>query len=589
MTLQDKIKGASESAGVYLFKDRSGRIIYIGKAANLKNRLSTYAGRADDKSRLLMNQARDLDTIITESDIEALTLEESLIKLHKPKYNIRLKDDKKYPYLKISIKQQFPRIFFTRDIRPDNSLLFGPYTNARALRLTRDALCRIFKLVSCDKDLTKTQARACLEYNLKRCSGPCIGAITEEDYRQAVRKAVQFLRGRSSELASELEKLMWNYAQQERFEAAAGIRDQLLAVQNISQRHQIVSNDDIDRDMIGLSRIGMLCIACLLRIRENRLEAKETFRLSIRSDDDGPEIMDAFIRLIYTHVSYPPREIVVPDLGRESAIQEKWFADKGFDTRIVTPSSEAVRRLLDWARRNAEAELSTSVMRKTVPHSLLELQDFLKAPRPLRWIEAFDISNLGEKWAVGASVAFQDGKPYKSRYRRYRIKRVAGQNDFAMIKEIVDRRISDLKRGDRLPDLLLIDGGRLQQNAAREALQQIKIDVPLFAMAKRRGQLFYPDGRCISIPPFSRSVILLKRIQDEAHRFAITYHRAVRGRQLTKSELDRIPGVGPKRKIILLKSFGSIDALKKASEEDISRIPGVGTRVARVIYESLHS
>ncbi len=589
MTLIDKIKGASEAPGVYLFKDQNGRVVYIGKAVNLRNRLNSYLKPADEKSRFLMNQARDLETIITASDIEALTLEESLIKLHKPKYNIRLKDDKKYPYLKITIKDKFPRILFTRDIRPDQSLLFGPYTNARYLRLTRDALCRIFKLASCQKDLTIKHQRACLEYSVKRCLGPCVEAVSPEEYERAVSQAVRFLRGHSTELMNELEKQMWQYAREEKFEAASRRRDQLRALQNISQRQQTVTADDIDRDIIGFARSRNLGCACLMRIRENRLEAKENFRLAIRAEDEEADLIDAFLRLIYTHVSYLPDEIVIPRAGSSADLLEKWFRRRGFATRIRTPERAPLPRLMAWACRNAEAELSHALVRQTVPHALIELQNFLKTPNPLRWIEAFDISNLGEKWAVGASVCFKDGKPFKAQYRRYRIRRVPGQNDLAMINEIVDRRLKDLHENQTRPDILLIDGGRLQQNAANCAVQQINLDLPVYALAKRRGQLFRPDGKIVSLPSFSRSGILLKRIQDEVHRFAVTYHRRLRQKQLTSSELDRIPGIGHRRKMILLNHFGSLDRLKKASEEDISKIPLIGLRLARLIYESLHS
>jgi excinuclease ABC subunit C len=587
--LKDKISTSSESPGVYIFKDKDNKIIYIGKAAILRNRLMSYLNRLDEKSRILMANARSLDTILTGSDIEALTLEESLIKLHKPKYNIRLKDDKKSPYLKVTINEKYPRILFTRNIKPDGSLIFGPYTNARALRQTRDALCRIFQLVSCEKDITRKLIRPCLEHNLNRCSAPCADKITKEDYGHSVKKAVQFLRGNSDELIKEIEKQMWEYAKNEKFEAAASLRDQLLSVQRISQRHQVVSGDGIDRDIVGLSRSGIHCVACIFRIRENRLVAKEILRLSVSPDDPDDELVAAFIRLIYTHLSYLPEEIVVPIKPAESEIQEKWFQDRGFITRIVVPVSELVGQLLKWAVRNAENELSNIVLKRTVPHVVLELQDLLHLSTPLRWIEAFDISNLGDKWAVGSSVSFKDGRPFKQRYRRYRIRRVKGQNDFAMINEIVGRRLADLKHARELPDLLLIDGGRNQQIAALQAIRHVNIDIPIFALAKRRDQLFYPDGRCVSLPAYSRSAILLKRLQEEAHRFAVNYHRKLRSKEVTGSVLDLIPGVGHARKLVLLKYFGSVDAIKKASEEDISKLPKIGPIVARLIYESLHT
>jgi excinuclease ABC subunit C len=587
--LKERIKDAPRSPGVYLFKNIKNRIIYIGKAANLKNRLASYLNPDDHRNRILMSHTADIDIIITNSDTEALTLEESLIKLNKPRYNVRLKDDKKFPYLKITLPEEFPRIIFTRNIEPDGSLIFGPYTNARALRQTRDALCRIFKLVSCTKDLSKKYTRPCLEYSLGRCSAPCAGQITKKDYVYLVKKAIKFLRGKSDELEKEVEKTMWLYAEDDNFEAAAILRDQLLAIRRISQRQQVVTNINIKRDIIGISRSRFSCVACLFRIRENRLITKEIFHLKISPQVSDEEIASAFIRLIYTHLSFIPEEIVISTSPMEWNIQSRWFKKKGFNVRMSIGKKGDVRRLLKWAEKNAESELTKRLLKKRVPTVLLEIQNKLNLGKLPRWIEAFDISNLKEKFAVGSSVAFHDGKPYKQHYRHYRIKRIKGQNDFAMINEIVARRIKDLKKEKKLPDLLLIDGGKGQLSAAIRAIKGINIDIPVFAIAKRHDQLYDPYGNIVSIPATSRGVILLKRLRDEAHRFAISYHRKVRGKKLTASILDQISGVGIKRKLALLKYFGSVDAIRKASEEDIAKAPGIGKKFARIIYEALHA
>lgn len=587
--LKKKIKNAPQAPGVYLFKNKKDRIIYIGKAANLKNRLSSYLNPDDLRNRTLMSHTADIDIIITSSDVEALTLEESLIKLNKPRYNVRLKDDKKFPYLKISVHEDFSRIIFTRNIKPDGSLIFGPYTSARALRQTRDALCRIFKLVSCTKDLTKKYGRPCLEYNLGRCSAPCTGQISKKDYDSLVKKAIIFLRGSSDELDKEIEKTMWDYAKKENFEAAALFRNQLLAIRKISQRQQVVTNLNINRDIIGISRSRFNCVACLFRIRENRLIAKEIFYLKISAQVSDEEIASAFIRLIYTHLSFIPDEIVISALPLEWNIQSKWFREKGFKVKVSTGKRGETKRLLKWAQRNAESELAKKVLKKRVPATIIELQNNLHLEKPPRWVEAFDVSNLKEKFAVGSSVAFHDGKPYKQRYRHYKIKRVKGQNDFAMINEIVSRRIKDLKNEKKIPDLLLIDGGKGQLSAALQAIKAISIDVPIFAIAKRNNQLYDQLGNVVSIPSTSRGLILLKSLRDEAHRFAIIYHRKVRGKKITESELDKISGIGKKRKLNLLKYFGSIDAIKKTSEEEIAKVSGIGKNIAQIIYEALHT
>ncbi len=587
--VEQKIREAPQVSGVYLFKNKKKKIIYIGKASDLRNRLSSYLNPQDSRNRILMSHTTDIDTIITNSDVEALTLEESLIKLNKPRYNVRLKDDKKFPYLKVTVQEDYPRIFFTRNIVPDGSLIFGPYTSARALRQTRDALCRIFKLVSCTKDLTKQHKRPCLEFSLGRCSAPCTGAIDKKGYQILVNKAITFLKGKSDNLEKEIEKKMWKYAEHEKFEAAASLRDQLLAIRRISQRQQVVTTTNINRDVIGISRSRFKGVACLFKIRENRLVSKEIFHLKINPQVSNKEITSAFIRLIYTHLSFIPDEIVISEFPTEWDIQSRWFRKKGSTVKISTGDKGEAKRLLEWTQRNAESELVKHVFKKRVPAAILELQKHLHTEKPPRWIEAFDISNLKEKYAVGASVAFRDGRPYKQRYRRYKIKRVKGQNDFAMMKEIVTRRIRDVCGLRVKPDLLLIDGGKGQLSSALQAIKQTKIGIPTFAIAKRSDQLYSPIGSVVSIPSNSRGVMLLKRILNEAHRFAITYHRKVRGKKVTESVLETIAGIGKTRKLMLLKYFGSLDAIKKASEEEIAKAPYVGKKTAKIVYEALHT
>lgn len=582
-SLKKKIDQAPLLPGVYLFKNIKNRIIYIGKASNLKNRLTSYLNSA------LISQAIDVDTIVTNSDVEALTLEESLIKLHKPKFNIRLKDDKKFPYLRFTVQETFPRILFTRDLKEDGSLIFGPYTNAKALRRTRDALCRIFKLVSCTKDLSKKYTRPCLEYYLGKCSAPCTGSITKAEYHNLVEKGIKFLRGSSDELEKAIEKQMLQHAKNENFEAAKMLRDQLFAIRKISQRQQIVTEDNISRDVIGTARTRFHCIACLFRIRENRLLSKEIYDLKISPQSSDEDIASAFIRLIYTHISFLPRQIVIAAMPSDWDIQEKWFESKGFKVQIVIKPRGAVRDLLDWARKNAESEISTRVTKQRVSPALIEIQEKLHLDNPPRWIEGFDVSNLGDKFAVGSSVAFNDGKPYKQYYRRYRIRRIAGQDDFAMIRQIVSRRIKDLKQRKRKPGLLLIDGGKGQLSSALRAIKELNTDIPTFALAKRSDELYDAGGNVISIPQTAKGFYLLKRLRDEAHRFAIRYHRKLRGKQITKSVLDKIGGIGKLRKHEILKYFGSIEALRKASETEIAKVPGVGPKTAKHIYESLHT
>jgi excinuclease ABC subunit C len=581
--LRNKITEAPLLPGVYLFKNKKNKIIYIGKAANLKNRLTSYL------TSVLIDQTADIDMIVTNSDVEALTLEESLIKMHKPKYNIRLKDDKKFPYLKVTVQEDFPRILYTRDLKEDGSLIFGPYTNAKALRRTRDALCRIFKLVSCAKDLSKKYTRPCLEFYLGRCSAPCTQSITKPEYRNLVNKGIKFLRGSSDELERSIEKQMWQYAEGENFEAAKMLRDQLFAIRKISQRQQIVTEDNISRDVIGTARTLFHCVACLFRIRENRLFSKETYDLKINPQSTDEEIASAFIRLIYTHISFLPRQIVIARMPSDWGIQKNWFENKGFKVGIVVKPKGSVKNLLEWAQKNAENEASTRLGRQKVLPVLAEIQEKLHLNHPPRWIEAFDISNLGDKFAVGSSVAFKNGKPYKQYYRRYRIRRIAGQDDYAMIRQIVSRRLKDLTERKTKPGLLLIDGGKGQLNSALRVIKELDPDIPTFALAKRTDELYDSDGHVVSIPQTAKGFYLLKRLRDEAHRFAIGYHRKLRGKQMTKSVLDSISGIAKSRKMTILNYFGSIQSLRKASEAEIAKVPGIGPKIAKSIYEALHT
>jgi excinuclease ABC subunit C len=381
---------------------------------------------------------------------------------------------------------------------------------------------------------------------------------------------------------------MWDCADKENFEAAQVLRDQLLAIRKISQRQQIVTTDNVNRDIIGTARSRFNCVACLFRIRENRLMSKEIFHLKLSPGVSNEEIASSFIRLIYTHVSFIPQKIVMSAVPLEWNIQSRWFKEKNFTVTLSTGDTAKTKRLLEWAQKNAESELAKSVTTRRTPSMIFELQNILGLEESPRWIEAFDVSNLKETYAVGASVSFLDGRPNTQRYRRYKIKRVKGQNDFAMIKEIVARRISDVQKEKKMPHLLLIDGGKGQLTAALAAIQEINIDIPIYALAKRSDQLYDQRGNVVSIPHSSPGIILLKRLRDEAHRFAIGYHRKIRDKKMTASELDTIVGIGKTRKMNLLKYFGSVDTLKRASEEEIAKVPTINKKIARLIYESLH-
>ncbi|RKX70985.1 excinuclease ABC subunit C [candidate division WOR-3 bacterium] len=587
--IEAKIRNAPSLPGVYIFKGKTERPLYIGKAADLNKRLRSYLQPTDPKSRRILNSAVDLEYIVTNSDTEALTLEESLIKLNRPRYNIRLKDDKKYPYLKLTIQDKFPRLYLTRNLKKDGSLIFGPYTSARSLRETIRTVTRIFRLRSCRKRLPlKTLERPCLNFYMKRCLAPCQGNIGEEEYRTIVDEVIQFLKGKSDQLEARIERLMLAAAEKEQFELAARYRDQLRALRTVKRRQQIITADGIDRDVIGIATAPKLAVAVIFKIRDNHLLGKETYRFEKDPTTEPEEIGASILRMIYTHLSFLPDEIVVRTRSEDASLFERWAWEYRRQKVVVRTNPKWERKnLLEWATKNAGLALSEELARRPLPKPLIDLMQHLNLPRPPCWIEAFDVSNLKGKEATGSSVAFINGRPKKSLYRRYRIRSVDGIDDYAMIREVIHRRLKDL--GRELPDLLLIDGGRGQLSAAITAMKETEIEIPVLAFAKRFDQLFFPDGRVVSIPPTSPALHLLKRVRDEAHRFAITYHRKLRRKKLRRMSLEALPGIGPKRALILYRYFQDIETLKRASEEELRSIPGIGKELARSIYEALHS
>uniref|UniRef100_A0A7V3UZE2 UvrABC system protein C n=1 Tax=candidate division WOR-3 bacterium TaxID=2052148 RepID=A0A7V3UZE2_UNCW3 len=591
--LSEKIASAPAEPGVYLLRDRQGKIIYIGKARSLRERLRAYTQpQTDPRLAALVCRIADLETIVTRSEQEALLLEESLIKIKKPRYNVRLRDDKKYPYLKITVQETFPRIFITRNIKPDGAMLFGPYTSARELRRALKAVRRIFQLRTCKRELPAPEPKPpCLNFQVRRCCAPCTGKINETDYRQLVKDVIQFLSGRSEKLIAELERRMWQAAEAQRYEQAAILRDQLLALREVVRHQQVVTPDRTSRDVIGLAKGRKAAVAVIFRIREGRIVAREQYALAADETVTDEEILEGVLRSVYTHTAALPEEIVLPAPILCPELFEQFLSSRaGRSVKISVPERGEKISLLKLAQHNADrALLELLPPAKRIPKANQELAAILNLPAPPRLIEGVDISNIQGTNAVGAVVVFNDDRPAKSQYRRFRIRTVNGQNDFAMITEVLARRVRGLlEKGLQLPDLVLVDGGKGQLSAAREAYQQFDREIPILGLAKRTDILYYLDGREISIPPTSSALKLLKRIRDESHRFAITFHRKLRSRKLLQSELDTIPRVGPVRRQRLVQYFGSIARLRGASAEEIARVPGIGIRLAEQIYNSLH-
>ena len=620
MSFAEKVAAAPEAPGVYLLKDAKGRVLYVGKARVLRERLQAYTQpKEDPRLRSLVSKVADLETVVTRSEVEALVLEENFIKFKKPRYNVRLRDDKKFPYLKITA-EPFPRIYVTRNLRDDKSVFFGPYTSAKELRKALKAVKRIFRMRTCKRDLAaaeygprKSQGtvhngtvpafpRPCLNFELSRCSGPCAGKVTQEQYAQQVKDVVRFLSGRSDELTEQVEQRMWAASQAQDFEVAAGLRDQLMALREIRKDQQAVVQDKTSRDIIGLARGARAAVAALFRVREGKIVSREEYPLTIGADAPDSEILSAVVRSIHTHTHDVPEEIILPSAIEDAPVLEALFAEKrGRKVRIVIPERGDKVRLTELARANAEKALVELRPEERVPAGNRELAEILGLPTVPRLIEGVDISNTQGTNAVGSIVVFRDDRPTKQQYRLFKIRgaghdrnppripdRVPSPDDCAMMEEVLVRRVRGLLEKNRpLPDLVLVDGGKGQLSSAVKAYGQFDADIPILGLAKRTDTLYYDDGREITIPVTSPALKLLKRIRDESHRFAITFHRKLRGKKMVESELDEIPGLGPVRKKALIQHFGSLDKVRQASVEEIAKVRGFGLALAEKLFREL--
>jgi len=620
VTLEEKVASAPESPGVYLLKDAKGRVLYVGKARVLRDRLQTYIQPKDDpRLRSLVSKVADLETVITRSEVEALVLEENFIKFKKPRYNVRLRDDKKFPYLKITASELFPRIFVTRNLKDDGSVFFGPYTSAKELRRALKAVKRIFRMRTCKYRLPDDKpARPCLDFELSRCSGPCADKVTREQYADQVKDVVRFLSGRSDELIEQVEQRMWAASQSQEFETAAVLRDQLLALRDIQRNQQAVMPDKTSRDIIGLARGGKTAVAALFRVREGKIVSREEYPLTAGENAPDSELLSTVVRSVHTHTQDIPEEIVLPAPIEDVAALESLFAERrGRKVKIVVPERGEKVRLMELARANAEKALVELRPEERVPAGNRELAEILGLSVVPRLIEGVDISNTQGTNAVGSIVVFRDDRPTKQQYRLFKIRgaghdrengdctglrprsrgrglsplsadRASKPDDCAMMEEVLTRRVRGLLEKNRpLPDLVLVDGGKGQLSSAVKAYGQFDAEIPILGLAKRTDTLYYDDGREIAIPVTSPALKLLKRIRDESHRFAITFHRKLRGKKMVESELDEIPGLGPVRKKALIQHFGSLDKLRLASADEIAKAKGFGPALAGKVAGTL--
>ncbi len=599
--------------GVYLFKDASGTVLYVGKAQSLRHRVRSYwqrrGARGGSWGVFSVDQVVSVEWTLTDTVSEALLLEANLIKRHQPTYNARLKDDKSYPFIKVTLADDFPRIERTRRLVQDGSRYFGPYASVTSVDSAMDLIRRLFPFRTCTipiRDGERALARPCLLYDIKRCQGPCIGAISRTSYRHDIDQVMLFLDGRQEQVARHLRRKMETASEALDYERAAALRDQLRAVERTTESQKMAAYARTQQDVLGVARGAGEAAIQLFVVRGGRMVGRDVFTMVSRSEVPDDEVLAAFVKQYYaTAASIPP--IVLVPLRPADADDLAAFLSERRGSRVVltVPQRGEKRELVALASRNAEEALARERARRLADHGALlaaleELAEALGLPAvPVR-VECYDISTIQGSDTVGSMVVFVDGKPATDQYRRFRIRTVEGTDDFASHREVLRRRfrraaLEAEERSDdaelrwRMPDLVLIDGGKGQVSAAKEVLDELGLhDLPLAGIAKQREELFLPGSRDpIVLPGTSPALHLVQRLRDEAHRFAITYHRNLRGKRQTRSAFDEVPGLGPKRRRALLRAFGSVRRIREASAEEIAAVPGIGAGLADRVHEAL--
>lgn len=615
--LQAKLDSLPAKPGCYLYKNAAGDIIYVGKAVNLRNRVRSYFHSTVDsaKTRELVRHIADLDYIVVGSELEALILEMTLIKKHRPKYNIRLKDDKRYPYIKLHTQDPFPKVTVTRRMDNDGGAYFGPYTSAWAVFQTLDVLRKIFPYLTCDRVITGQDARACLYYDIKLCLGPCIGAVNQAGYRQMIDDLGRFLRGDSQPVVERLKREMQAASAALHFERAAALRDQLMALERVLEKQRLITAEQMDSDVIAFARDdrhdGNACVQIFF-VRAGRLIGREYFVLEGADEATDSEVLTQFLQQFYAEAAYIPSEVIVPDTVAEAEVITQWLQTRrgGHKVMLTVPRQGTGRDLVQLAAENAAetlASLRAQWEADTNRHTqaLAELHAALNLPAPPNRIECFDISNTQGTASVASMVVFEQGAPAKKHYRRFNIKTVTGPDDFASMREALTRRFQRWAQGAdapaspgqkkddsfaRLPDLLIIDGGKGQLGVAVAVLAEFNLTgrVPVCGLAKQHEEIFLP-GRAdpINLPRRSPALYLVQRVRDEAHRFALTGHRARRSKLGLASQLDAIPGIGPAKRRALLARFGSIEGIRQASDDDLRQVKGVTGKVLEALRAAL--
>jgi excinuclease ABC subunit C len=613
--LEATLKRLPDRPGVYLMKDARGEVLYVGKAQSLRHRVRSYWQKQapvygeGHRIRSVVDRIADVEVTEVDSVSEALLLEANLIKRFKPRFNVRLKDDKSYPYIKVTLADDFPRVERTRKLVNDGSRYFGPYASATSVDESMNLVRRLFPFRTCTIDITEGQRalqRPCLLYHIKRCQGPCIEAISKADYRADIEQVELFLEGRQETLVKALRREMSSASDRQEYERAAAHRDKIRAIERTMESQKMAAFARTELDLVGMARQDNQAAVTLFVVRDGKMIGRDVYLLDAIREASDAEVLTSFLEQYYTRATSIPREIYVPPGVTDTDDLQTFLAEKrGGPVHLRTPQRGEKRDLLGLAERNAAETLAREHARwladqgKTLA-ALEELAAALDVPGiPLR-IECYDISNFQGAESVGSMVVFEDGKPRTGEYRRFRIRTVEGPNDVASHQEVLRRRFRATKSGEEgseeerrwaMPDLVIVDGGKPQVNAAKAVLDELGLhDLPVAGLAKEREELFLPGRPApVVLPPTSSALYLVQRVRDEAHRFAITYHRTLRDRRTVRSAFDDLPGVGPKRKRELLKVFGSIKRVREAPVEQIAAVPGISRALAERIKATLEA
>ncbi len=611
--IEEELKKLPGSPGVYIMHDKYDEIIYVGKAISLKNRVRQYFQSSRNKTakiEKMVSRIARFEYIITDSELEALVLECNLIKEHRPKYNTMLKDDKAYPYIKVTVDEEFPRVLFSRTMKKDKNRYFGPYTSAGAVSDTIDLIHKLWKIRTCTRNLPKDigKERPCLNYHIKQCNAPCQGYVSKEEYGQSVAQVLEFLNGNHKPVLSMLEKKMLEASEEMEFEKAIEYRELINSVKQIAEKQKITSQSMEDRDIIAMARDNEDAVVQVFFVRDGKIIGREHFHVSVATAEDDKQIIGSFVKQFYAGTPFIPREVWVQQEFREMKLIQEWLTKRrGQVVKFVVPKKGQKNRLVELAAKNAQLVLDQDKEKikreelRTIG-AMNQIGEWLGLEHVKR-IEAFDISNISGFESVGSMVVYEDGRPKRNDYRKFKIKTVQGPNDYASMEEVLTRRfehgLEELRETDndsfgsftRFPDLIMMDGGRGQVNVALKVLDELQLNIPVCGMVKddnHRTRGLYYNNVEIPIDRYSEGFKLITRIQDEAHRFAIEYHRSLRSKGQVKSVLDDIEGIGPARRKALMRRFKSLEAVRDASLEELVSTEGMNRRAAESVYRFFH-